>query len=157
MKKLLQLFRFEVGISFIPFLIVILLAGQYKLFFTYFLITLIHELGHVIMSIIFKVRVNRIKLSIFGFNADIDSIDYLAIYKQILIIIAGPLTYFISNILIKELYLNNVISLVMYNKALASNLYILIFNLLPIFPLDGGRLIRILFDKIYLLNILFLL
>lgn len=149
MKKSSPLFKFEIGISFIPFLIIILLAGQYKLFFTYFLITLIHELGHVFMALLFKVKVNKIKLSIFGFNADIEDIDYLDIYKQILIIIMGPLTYFVSLILIKELFLNEIISLVMYYKALSSNLYILIFNLLPIFPLDGGRLVKILFDKIF--------
>lgn len=149
MKKLSLLSKFEVGISFIPFLIIILFSGYYKLFFTYFLITLIHELGHVIMALIFKIKVNKIKLSIFGFNAEIENIDYLAIYKQILIIIMGPLTYFISYFLIRELYLNDIISLVMYYKALASNKYILIFNLLPIYPLDGGRIVKILLDKIF--------
>jgi len=149
MKKLLNIFRFEIGISFIPFLIIILLSGQYKLFFTYFLITFIHELGHVIMALGFKVKVNKIKLSMFGFNADIDNMDYLAIYKQMLIIIMGPLTYFGSVLLIKELYLNEVISLIMYYKALATNKYILFFNLLPIYPLDGGRLIKVVFDKVF--------
>lgn len=149
MKKLSLLSKFEVGISFIPFLIIILLSGLYKLFFTYFLITLIHELGHVIMARFFGVKVNKITLNIFGFNAQIEDIDYLAIYKQILIIMSGPLTYFISAFLIKELYINEVISLVMYYKALASNKYILIFNLLPIFPLDGGRLVKILLDKLF--------
>ena len=149
MKKFLNLSKFEVGISFIPFLIVILFSGYYKLFFTYFLITLIHELGHILMACIFKVKVNKVKLSIFGFNGEIENIDYLKIYKQILIIIMGPLTYFVSLFLIRELYLNEVISLVMYYKALASNKYILIFNLLPIYPLDGGRLLKIVLDKIF--------
>lgn len=149
MKKLSLLSKFEVGITFIPFLVIILFSGYYKLFFTYFLITLIHELGHVIMASIFKVKVNKIKLSIFGFNADIESLDYISTYKQILIIIMGPLTYFISLLLIKELYLNDIISLLTYYKALAANKYILIFNLLPIFPLDGGRLIKIFLDKIF--------
>ncbi len=149
MRKLSVLSKFEVGISFVPFLIIILLTGYYKLFFTYFLITLIHELGHVIIACIFKVKVNKIKLDVFGFNGEIESIDYLPIYKQILIIIAGPLTYFISLILIRELYLNDVISLLTYYKALASNKYILIFNLLPIYPLDGGRLVKIFCDKIF--------
>lgn len=149
MRKLSLLSKFEVGISFVPFLIIILLTGSYKLFFTYFLITLIHELGHVFMAIIFKVKVNKIKLNIFGFNAEIENIDYLNIYKQILIIVAGPLTYFASILVIRELYFNDIISLLTYYKALASNKYILIFNLLPIYPLDGGRLIKILLDKLF--------
>ena len=149
MKKLLLLSKFEVGITFIPFFIIILLSGSYKLFFTYFLVTLIHELGHVIAAIIFKVKVHNIKLSVFGFNALIDDIEYLPIYKQILIIIMGPLTYFISLLLIRKLYINEVISLLMYYKALATNKYIFIFNLLPIYPLDGGRILKIILDKFF--------
>lgn len=149
MKKLSILSKFEVGVSFVPFLIVILFTGYYKLFFTYFLITFIHELGHVIMAVFFKVKVNNIKLNIFGFNADIDDIDYLPTYKQLLIIVMGPLTYFLSIILIRELYLNDVISLVMYYRALASNKYILVFNLLPIFPLDGGRILKLIANKFF--------
>lgn len=149
MKKFYLLSKFEVGISFIPFLIIILFSGQYKLFFTYFLITLIHELGHVIVATFFKVKVNRIHLNIFGFNADIDNFEHLRIYKQLLIILAGPLTYFISLSLIKLIYLNDIISLVMYQRALSSNLYIFLFNLLPIYPLDGGRVANILCDKLF--------
>lgn len=149
MKKLSLLSKFDVGITFVPFLIIILFCGYYKLFFTYFLITFIHEMSHVLMATFFKVKVNKIKLNIFGFNADIENIDYLKFYKQILIILAGPLSYFLSLILIKELYIENVISLVTYYKALSANKYILIFNLLPIFPLDGGRLIKIVIDKLF--------
>ena len=146
MRKLLILSKFEVGISFIPFFIIILFSGYYKLFFTYFLITLIHELGHIIVASIFKVKVNKVALNIFGFNADIEDFNHIKLYKQILIVLAGPLTYFVSSILIKELYLANIISLVMYYKAIATNKYIFLFNLLPIFPLDGGRLFKILSD-----------
>jgi stage IV sporulation protein FB len=105
-------------------------------------------LGHIVVASIFKIKVNKITLNIFGFNADIGEINHLSIFKQILIIISGPLTYFISRILIKELYLNDIISLVMYYKAIATNKYILLFNLLPIFPLDGGRLFKLFLDKL---------
>ena len=149
MKKLLHLSKFEVGITFIPFLVIILLSGTYKLFFTYFLITFIHELGHICMAVFFKIRVNKVKLSIFGFNAEIDNTEYLAIYKQILIIIMGPCTYFISILLIRQLYIHDLISLVMYYKALTTNKYIFIFNVLPIFPLDGGRLFKVITDSFF--------
>ena len=147
MKKLLLLSKFEVGIMVIPFLVIILLSGSYKLFFTYFLITFIHELGHIFMAVFFKVHVNRVKLSIFGFNAEIGNTDYPDIYKQILIIIMGPLTYFISILLIKYLYLHDFISLVMYYKALSTNKYIFIFNILPIYPLDGSKILNLLLSK----------
>jgi len=149
MKIFSFLEKIEIGISIIPFLVIVLLSGYYKLFFTYFLITLIHELGHVIVAKIFKVKINNIKLTVFGFNADIEDYKYLNIYKQLLILIAGPLTYFISIFLLQKLYVWEVISLVTYYKALLTNKYIFIFNLLPIFPLDGGRIIKIILDRIF--------
>ena len=63
MKKQSLIPKFEIGITFIPFLVVILLSGYYKLFFTYFLITFIHEISHVITALYFKVKVKRIKLN----------------------------------------------------------------------------------------------
>ena len=149
MKILSLLTKFEVGISFIPFILIILYGGYYKLFFTYFLITFIHELGHVFMAMIFKIETKSIKLSMFGFSACIEDYKYISFYKQLLILLAGPLTFFISNLLIKNLYLYDVISLVTYHKALLTNKYIFIFNLLPIFPLDGGRIIKLFLDRIF--------
>lgn len=149
MKMLYLISKLEIGISIIPFLILILLTGNYKLFFTYFLITFIHELGHIIMASLFKVKVEKIKLNIFGFSGQIDDYTYLDSYKQILILLAGPLTYFISKILINQFYLHDIISLVTYHKALLTNKYILLFNILPIYPLDGGRLLKLFLDKIF--------
>ena len=149
MKIFSFLEKFEIGISVVPFFIIILFSGYYKLFFTYFLITFIHELGHIIVAKMFKVKVNNMKLSVFGFSANIDDYKYLSIYKQLLILLAGPLTYFISIFFIEKLYVYEIISLVTYYKALLTNKYIFIFNLLPIFPLDGGRIIKIVLDKIF--------
>ena len=56
MKMLSLFYKVEIGISLIPFLIVILLTGYYKLFFTYFIIVFIHELGHVVVASAFNVK-----------------------------------------------------------------------------------------------------
>ncbi len=60
------------------------------------------------------------------------------VIKEIIVAIAGPivnLLIFIITLLNEEkTYLNN---LIMY-----SNLLIFIFNLIPIYPLDGGRILK---------------
>ena len=149
MKMLSLVSKLEVGVSIVPFLIIILLTGNYKLFFTYFLITFIHELGHVLIAILYGVKIEKIKFNVFGFSAQIDDYTYLKIYKQVLILLAGPLTYFISKVLIDYFYASEIISLLTYHKALLTNKYILLFNILPIFPLDGGRLVKIFLDKVF--------
>lgn len=149
MKMLSLFYKVEIGISLIPFLIVILLTGYYKLFFTYFIIVFIHELGHVVVASVFNVKVDKITINIFGCSASLEDHKYLDFYKQIFIFIAGPLTYFISSFLIDKLYVNEVISLVTYYKAIFTNKYVLIFNLLPIFPLDGGRILKLIIERFF--------
>lgn len=149
MKMLSLFYKIEIGISLIPFLIIILLTGYYKLFFTYFIIVFIHELGHVIAASVFNIKVNKININIFGCSASLEDYKYLDFYKQILILLAGPLTYFISSFIIDKLYLNEVISLVTYYKAVFTNKYVLIFNLLPILPLDGGRILKLIIERFF--------
>ena len=64
--------------------------------------------------------------------------DY--IWKELLILLAGPLTQNIAYI----------ISINIFNRdrevILIYHLSILIFNLLPIYPLDGGRIVNLLFN-----------
>ena len=153
MKMLSLLTKVEIGISIIPFLIIVLFTGYYKLFFTYFIITLIHELGHIVVAAIFKVETQQIKLNIFGFSATLEDYKYLKLYKQILILLAGPITYFISKFLIDKFYAYEIISLMTYYKAILTNKYILIFNLLPIFPLDGGRIFKVILDRLFTFKI----
>lgn len=64
-------------------------------------------------------------------------------YQQFLILIAGPLSYFISFFLLKSLYIADVFSFYSYRAAMNSNLFIALFNLIPFYPLDGARIVEI--------------
>ena len=109
-----------------------------------YLFGIIHELCHVITAYIFHVKTNSIVLYPTGFKANLDDYSSLKIYKQLLILIAGPLSFFISLILINILFHFDVISI--YGKKLCENynMIILLFNILPIYPLDGGKILDIL-------------
>ncbi len=109
---------------------------------------IIHELCHVITAYIFHVKTNSIVLYPTGFKANLDDYSSLKIYQQLLILIAGPLSFFISLILINFLFYFDVISI--YGKKLCENynMIILLFNILPIHPLDGGKILDILFAHV---------
>ena len=99
------------------------------------------------MAKLLGLNINKIKLLAIGFNAEIDGIDYTSSVKEFLIAIAGPLTYFISLYLLKYMYKIDFISYNAYTQALIVNKYTLLFNLLPILPLDGGRILKIIIDN----------
>ena len=58
--------------------------------------------------------------------------------KKILVALAGPITNFMIIAIVLQMNMNLVSTLMI----LYSNLVLILFNLLPIYPLDGGRLIK---------------
>jgi stage IV sporulation protein FB len=148
MNKLLNFFnKFEISPFATVFISITLLTGSYKLFYIYFLITFIHELGHVVAAKIVGLKIDKIKLLAVGFNAEINDLDYTTSLKEFIVVLAGPLTYFISKWLLVFLYRVDFISYNAFTQANIINEYDFIFNLLPLIPLDGGRLLKIIIDN----------
>lgn len=141
--------KFEVSPFATIFVFITLLTNSYKLFFIYFFITFIHELGHVTVAVLLKLRIRKIKLLAIGFNAEIENLDYTSSIKEFLIAIAGPLTYFITNYLLNYFYSTDIISYNALEQARLINKYNFVFNLLPIIPLDGGRILKIFIDNFF--------
>ena len=106
-----------------------------------FILCFIHETGHALVGLLFKCKIKTISLNVFGFSLDIEGIEYKKFYQQILFFLAGPLTYFISLLFLLILRNFNVINDYHYNLFLNDNLSLALFNLLPIYPLDGGHIL----------------
>ena len=77
------------------------------------------------------------KLKIKDYNKKIIKGNILEL-KKIIIAISGPLTnlFIILGILLTK------IEFIPVNKVIYANIIILIFNLIPIYPLDGGRILK---------------
>lgn len=58
--------------------------------------------------------------------------------KKIIIAIAGPLTNLIICIIASALHINNEVK----ETIIYSNILIALFNLIPLYPLDGGRILK---------------
>lgn len=122
---------------------------MYKDFLIILIIVLIHEMGHAIMAIIFKWKLDSISIYPFGgcvkFNEDINK----PMYQELLILISGPVTQIILYLLVLTLFHNNLISLRNFNIFKSYHYTLLIFNLIPIYPLDGGHLFNILTNYLF--------
>lgn len=96
-------------------------------------------MGHFITAILFKIEPDKIYIYPFGgiskFNLSLNE-DLL---KEFLILLMGPFFQFIfSIVLIRLPFFNH------YSEIISIyNYTILGFNLLPIYPLDGGKLLNI--------------
>lgn len=109
-----------------------------------FVSVLLHELGHSVVALWYKIPVRSITLFLFGGVAQIGSEPPSAI-AELLIAIAGPL---VSLVLAAFFYatqsaVSDVEPLLGLTKYLTYiNMALVLFNLIPGYPLDGGRVFR---------------
>jgi Zn-dependent protease len=109
-----------------------------------FVSVLLHELGHSVVAIRYKIPVRSITLFIFGGVAQIGAEPPSAL-AEFWIAVAGPLVSFALAALFGALQpiLTPIAPLLALAKYLAYiNAVLGLFNLIPGFPLDGGRVFR---------------
>lgn len=124
-----------------------------------FVIVVLHELGHSVAAQRFDVPVKQIVLLPIGGVAQMAQIPEQPI-KEFVIAIAGPLVNFALAIVfglialvagvrlglgqMPELLTNmrNLSGQAIFGYLFTSNLFLGLFNLLPAFPMDGGRVLR---------------
>jgi len=122
-----------------------------------FVSVLLHELSHSLLSIRYGIQVNQIILFIFGGVSDIKE-ETKDFKKEFNIAVVGPLTsYALSGLFwllfITISYVGDTIQknegvnylillegILLYSSII--NLIVGTFNLIPAFPLDGGRMLR---------------
>jgi Zn-dependent protease/CBS domain-containing protein len=124
-----------------------------------FVIVVLHELGHSVVAQHYGIAVKDIVLLPIGGMAQMKSIPEDPV-QEFFIAIAGPLVNFILAglmILVNLVFglggsLTNPVALLfgfggisvasIFNYLFIANLFLGIFNLLPAFPMDGGRILR---------------
>ena len=110
----------------------------------FFVSVLLHELGHSVVALRYKIPVRSITLFLFGGVAEIGAEPPSAI-SEFFIACAGPLVSLILAVLFYtvQLLASGIEPLVGLAKYLAYiNLALALFNLIPGYPLDGGRVFR---------------
>lgn len=114
-----------------------------------FICVVLHEFGHAFMAMRFGIHVGRVLVTMIGGIALLDAIPRRPI-QEFLIAIAGPAV----NVAIVTLLWLTVGppedwgSFAMTTPAdalrllLEANVFLIVFNLIPAFPMDGGRMLR---------------
>jgi len=110
----------------------------------FFVSVLLHELGHSVVALRYKIPVRRITLFVFGGVAQIGAEPPSAL-SEFWIAIAGPVVSFAlaASFYLLQLAFAGLAPLFALAKYLAFiNGTLGLFNLIPGFPLDGGRVFR---------------
>lgn len=102
---------------------------------------LIHEIFHSIAARRYDLRINEVEIFPFGGMAKFENIRTINPKEEIFICAMGPLSNLMIMILFiafKSLYIDSYL----INYIIKVNKLMLIINILPVFPLDGGKIIR---------------
>ncbi|SHF65547.1 M50 family metallopeptidase [Ornithinibacillus halophilus] len=131
----------------IAFILISILTGTFVELFIILSIVFIHEFGHFAMAKLFNWRIRSVMLWVFGGVMETDEHGGKPIYQEVLVTIAGPMQHlFIYGFIVFSTVLNilptSILELIFYY-----NTVILLFNLLPIWPLDGGKLLFLFLSK----------
>ena len=122
------------------FSLICVFTGYLKIFLIFMAVILFHELGHVFGCIITKNKIDKVMLLPFGGITILKYPLNIKLKEEFLIVIMGPLFQLILFLIMKDYNIH-------YFKEI--NLFLIIFNTLPIIPLDGYRILNILLNKIF--------
>ena len=125
----------------------LILTGYYLDLIIYTSLILVHELGHYIVAKALNFNVIKIIIYPYGGLTKLDDLINKNINKELLISISGILFQLLFFFIIVILYKNNIIRLYTYNLYREYNKILILFNILPIYPLDGFKILKLLLEK----------
>ncbi|MFC4320942.1 M50 family metallopeptidase [Litchfieldia salsa] len=123
-----------------------IITAHFRELLMLFVIVFVHEMGHALCAHFFSWRIRRILLLPFGGVAEMEEHGNRPLKEEVLVVLAGPIQHLWMIGLGYGLFSISLISQETLDLFIFQNLMILGFNLLPIWPLDGGKLLFTLFS-----------
>ena len=131
------------------FFLLSILSGYYKNILTIYLTLIIHELGHYLIMKIYKINVYSITIYPYGGMIKSNILINTNSKKILLISLGGIIFQILFMTILYLLYNLNIINIYIYKLFLENNIYIIIFNLLPIYPLDGFKILNSILELLF--------
>lgn len=132
----------------ILFILIAIFTGTFVQLFILLCIVFIHEIGHYLAATYYRWRVLQIMLWVFGGVMKTDEAGNRPIKEEVIVTLAGPLQHGLIYLIIFCLSYVTFIPPSVIQDAYHFNVMILCFNLLPIYPLDGGKLFFLLLSSV---------
>lgn len=133
---------------FVLLMLLSVMTGYFLELLTLFGVVLIHELGHVAAAKSFGWRVREVKLLPFGGVAVTEEGANVPPREELIVAICGPLQNALMVVFALLFSRTGWGDPLWWAYFLKANLLIFSFNLLPIHPLDGGRVLFVVLGKL---------
>lgn len=130
--------KIEIDLRVILLILLFILTSQIELYGIFILFIFLHEIAHILVGLLLGLRVSSINMNIFGFSAQLYTYKSKKSYLKIITYLAGP----VFNLLCGIYFYYSDVSGDLALKLIYTNFALCVFNLLPILPLDGGKILK---------------
>lgn len=141
--------KIKISKAWVFILPVIFSLHMQKVMLFIFLLLSLHESMHILCAYLLDYHIIEVCVYPFGLSARIKDFEYKNSIYEILITLSGLsvhiIMYFILHLMSMQNWISN--SFMQYLNMI--NMQIFCFNLIPIYPLDGGRMIRNLLELLF--------
>ncbi len=121
---------------FYLFSIICIFNGLFKDFIYIMFIISFHELGHILSGLYYKWNIKKIVVLPMGGITIFEVFINTKLKEEFIVTIMGPI-------------FQSLLFLIDNNKFTYYNTLLLLFNLIPVIPLDGSKLLNIILNKIF--------
>lgn len=118
-------------------LLIALLTGHFKEITIFMIIILVHELGHILAGLLLKWQIKKVVILPFGGITIFKAILNKPLIEEFIIAIMGLLFQLLFTLICPTVLIKNY------------SLIILLINLIPIYPLDGSKILSVFFNKVF--------
>ena len=125
------------------------ITGLFKEIIALYLLIIFHEFGHYIASYYYSWNINKIVIYPFGGLIKYNDIIDKPFYQELIVTLSGPINQLVIFFIMSLLYKKYIISHYFYNALLNYNYALIVFNILPIIPLDGSKIMNIVLNKVF--------
>lgn len=125
--------KIKIDLKIFLIILIYILTKNTRIFALSFIFIFVHELGHVLAGISLGLKINKINVTILGLSIEFENYGKERRINKIIIDVAGPMVNLILLIMSMIFGVEEIFYI---------NLVLLTINLLPIFPLDGGRILK---------------
>ena len=151
MKNILNKIEFHYTYIIMAFGLVI--TGHFINLIIFTSLIIIHELGHIIISKILSYKIDKVIIYPYGGFVKLNTRINTKIENDLLVAISGVVIQSIYFGIIFFLYRNGIVREYVYDLFFLYHKSMLIFNLLPIYPLDGAKIVNLILSKYFSFNI----